>query len=449
MRRRPGLGEYIERRLGRGATTQLRNLLVRPLGAASFSQFWRYWNPVYGYFLSYYAYRPLRLVFPRPVAVLLTFVGCGFVLHDLVGWAVAGHARFPEMTAMFALFGVGVVLSDALRLDLAHYPFTVRAFVNAGCIAASVATVHVLAPAGASAAQSSPTSIRPAARSSMHGRIAYNSKRGDIWVMRADGAHRRRVTRGPRGKVDFDPDFSPDGKRIVFRSERGRQPPDPYGVGYNAIFVVRLDGTHLRQINPRSGGLFPTWSPRGNEIAFSGAATGNPMVDDIELMSPSGTNVRDLGVPGEEAMWSPDGSRIAYASHRGDGNWAVWVMGANGSSPRQLTFPVLTPPAGMNGDSTGAWSPDGSKIVYSSVIAGDRELYVMNVDGSDKRRITHWHGGDAPNAWLPDGRIVFAHFARSAPLPRWYLIRADGTALRSLPWLYGASDPLDWWTAHP
>jgi len=77
MRRRPGLGEYIERRLGRGATTQLRNLLVRPLGAASFSQFWRYWNPVYGYFLSYYAYRPLRLVFPRPVAVLLTFVGCG------------------------------------------------------------------------------------------------------------------------------------------------------------------------------------------------------------------------------------------------------------------------------------------------------------------------------------------------------------------------------------
>ena len=122
MRRRPGLGEYIERRLGRGATTQLRNLLVRPLGAASFSRFWRYWNPVYGYFLSYYAYRPLRLVFPRPVAVLLTFVGCGFVLHDLVGWAVAGHARFAEMTAMFALFGVGVVLSDALRLDLAHYP---------------------------------------------------------------------------------------------------------------------------------------------------------------------------------------------------------------------------------------------------------------------------------------------------------------------------------------
>jgi Tol biopolymer transport system component len=320
--------------------------------------------------------------------------------------------------------------------------------VLAGLMATSLAIVDVLGSYGVPASTSNPTSIRPAARSSMHGRIAYTSKGGDIWVMRADGTHRRRVTRA-RGKVDFDPDFSPDGKRIVFRSERGRQPPDPYGIGYDAIFIVRLDGKRLRQINPPSGGLFPAWSPRGNEIAFSGAATGNPMVDDIEVMTSTGANVRDLGVPGEEASWSPDGSRIAYASHRGDGNWAVWIIGADGSSPRQLTFPVLTPPAGMNGDSTGAWSPDGSRIVYSSVIAGDRELYVMNADGSDKRRITHWRGGDSPNAWLPDGRIVFAHSARSAPLPRWYLIRADGSGLRSLPWLYGASDPLDWWAAHP
>jgi Tol biopolymer transport system component len=313
--------------------------------------------------------------------------------------------------------------------------------VLAGLTAALVAILDVIGSSGASV---TPNAIRPASRSSMHGRSAYTAKGGDIWVMRADGAHRRRLTRA-HGKVDFDPDFSPSGRQIVFRSERGRQPPDPYGVGYDAIFVVRLDGTHLRQINPPSGGLFPAWSPRGDEIAFSGAVAGNPQIDDIELMTPKGENVRDLGVPGEAAAWSPDGSRIAYDSHRGDGNWAVWVIGADGSNPRQLTFPVLTPPAGMNGDLTGAWSPGGTKIAYSSVTDGDRELYVMNADGSGQRRITNWRGGDAPNAWLPDGRIVFAH-SRSGPLPRWYLIRPDGTGLRSLPWLQGASDPLDWWT---
>jgi Tol biopolymer transport system component len=278
----------------------------------------------------------------------------------------------------------------------------------------------------------------------MRGLIAYTNRAGDLWVMRADGTRRRRVTRA-RGKVDFDPDFSPDGHRLVFRSERGTQPPDPYGVGYDALFVVRTDGSGLRQINPPSGGLFPSCSPKGALIAFSGAASGNPARDDITLMTPEGTEIRDLGMPGEGAVWAPDASRIAFASHSGDGNWAVWVMGADGSNPRQLTFPRLTPPAGLNGDGPGAWSPDGRSIVYSSVVRGDREVYVMGGDGSGKRRLTRWRGADSPNAWLPDGRIVFAHFTGEAALPRWYVMRPDGTRVRSLPWIYGASDPIDWW----
>src|SRR4029450_3936160 len=52
-------------------------------------------------------------------------------------------------------------------------------------------------------------------------------------------------------------------------------------------------------------------------------------------------------------------------------------------------------------------------------------------------------GGASPRGWLPDGRIVFAHYRGSEPLPRWYLIRPDGTRLRSLPHLYGVGDPLD------
>jgi hypothetical protein len=81
-------------------------------------------------------------------------------------------------------------------------------------------------------------------------------------------------------------------------------------------------------------------------------------------------------------------------------------------------------------------------IVYTSDVNGDRELFLMNADGSGQHRLTRFRGADGAEAWLPDGRIVFAHFHGDEPLPHWYLIRADGTQLQALPQLYGAGDPI-------
>lgn len=311
---------------------------------------------------------------------------------------------------------------------------------------ALLVTLAVLATAGAATAPAA-RQIPPAPPSSLHGLIAYNTREGDLWIMRADGSHRRRLTRSGRG-VDFDPDFSPDGRQIVFRSSRGRYAPDPFGIGLEAIRVVDVRTRRQRQIQPYTGGLFPAWSPDGKAIAFSGLRHGGGApVDTIQLMRPDGGGVVDLGMRGEVATWSPDGGTIALASHPGDGNWAVWTMRRDGSERRQLTHPVLRPPAGAHGDYPAAWSPDGSRILYSSEVRGDRELFVMNADGSGKRRVVRWPGVDSPQGWLPDGRIVFAHYRRSETLPRWYLIRADGTRLRSLPGLRGVSDPLDWFVA--
>src|SRR5690242_13393457 len=74
------LSAYVEHRLGTGSVTMARNLLLKPLGAGSFRRFSQCWNPVYGYFLYYFAYRPLRRYLPRPAAVWLTFAACGFFL---------------------------------------------------------------------------------------------------------------------------------------------------------------------------------------------------------------------------------------------------------------------------------------------------------------------------------------------------------------------------------
>ena len=312
-------------------------------------------------------------------------------------------------------------------------------------IAALAAVVAIACATGASTAPVARQPVPAAPRSILHGLIAYSTKAGDIWVMRANGTGRRRITRSGRG-VDFDPDLSPDGRRIVFRTSRGSYAHDDYGIGLEGIFVVDVATRRERQIQPRTGGLFPAWSPDGQVIAFSGlGSTGFPL-ETIQLMRPDGTSRVDVGVFGEGSTWSPDGTRIAFDSHSGDGNWAVWTMRRNGSDRRQLTHPVLRLPAGAHGDAVGAWSSDGRRLVYSSEAGGDYELFVMNADGSAKRRLTRWRGGDDAVAWLPDGRIVFAHFRGSEALPHWYLIRADGSRLRSLPQLSGAGFPLDWLT---
>jgi hypothetical protein len=86
-RKRLTLTQYLRFRLGsRGGKTAWFNFFIKPFGATSFAQFWRLWNPVYGYFLYYYSYRPLSRVMPRAGAMLATFVACGFFVHDLPAW---------------------------------------------------------------------------------------------------------------------------------------------------------------------------------------------------------------------------------------------------------------------------------------------------------------------------------------------------------------------------
>jgi len=67
---------------------------------------------------------------PRAPAVVITFLVCGFLLHDLLGWILRGKIGFPEMTIMFLLWGGGVVVSDVSHMDLSNRPLLVGVGVN-------------------------------------------------------------------------------------------------------------------------------------------------------------------------------------------------------------------------------------------------------------------------------------------------------------------------------
>jgi len=102
-------------------------MFVLSFGAKSFTDFWRYWNPLYHYFLSYWIYKPLRKILPRSLAVILSFAFCGFFFHDILVILFTGK---PLITIWFVLLGFGVVVSEATHMDLSNRPVSVRIAVN-------------------------------------------------------------------------------------------------------------------------------------------------------------------------------------------------------------------------------------------------------------------------------------------------------------------------------
>lgn len=270
---------------------------------------------------------------------------------------------------------------------------------------------------------------------------------GDIWVMNGDGSGRRQLTSGPGS--DFDPDWSPDGKQIVFRTERGVRGPDAQGVGFDSLFIVNIDGSGERQLYPPDadtvGGLFPSWGSN-NLIVFSGLPA-NETGETLYTIRPDGTTLYDLGhpegAPAEGAVWSPDSSKIAFGSHQGDGRWEIWIMNADGSDKKQLTFNTKVP-GGQSGAHIGAWSPDGRQIAFSSDHEGDREVYMMDESGSEMARLTHMPGAQSPEVWFNDDRILIADWSAGKATPDWFLISEAGTDMVPVPQLQGVNSPISW-----
>lgn len=122
--------------------------------------------------------------------------------------------------------------------------------------------------------------------------------------------------------------------------------------------------------------------------------------------------------------WSPDGTRIAFSSFR-DGNWEIYVMHADGQNQQRLTQ------SGGEVDRAPAWSPDGTRIAFSSERDGNSDIYVMNADGTNKVRLTEHAAIDADPAWSPDGnRIAFTSHRES--FPAIWVMNADGTGATRL-----------------
>jgi hypothetical protein len=250
----------------------------------------------------------------------------------------------------------------------------------------------------------------------------------DIFVADADGSNVRRLT---HSKQADDPVWSPDGETIVFSQDEG-----PPASEFTGLWTVDADGGEPRELipaEPRRVDVPSSFSPDGRTLAFTrvvapdaGTAGRLPATPAVYLLDVASGEERLLAEHSAEAAFSPDGRRIAFVSVRdrlGErvveerqryGN-ELYVMDADGGNVRRLTRTLnLT-------ERAPSWSPDRRLLAYERTRIFDFRTMVMTIrpDGRCPRPLAFdpgwgvWYGTPA---WRPGGRARASEL-RCRPAP--------------------------------
>jgi len=227
-------------------------------------------------------------------------------------------------------------------------------------------------------------------------RIVFVSERDgntEIYLMNADGSGQKRLTNNPAD--DSHPGWSPDGSRIIFNSSRDT--PDPkldWWEQYHNIYTMNLDGSDVRRItNCRTVCTFPSYSPDGRRIAYRKVIAAPGFYDDAKLTlantdsevfvaNSDGSNEVDLSNSAAYdawPSWSPDGSRIIFASNRG-ALTQIYVVNVDGSNLTRLVNDRET-----EQDARPQWSRDGSKVAFTRAINGTMDIYVLDLSVASQK----------------------------------------------------------------
>jgi TolB protein len=298
----------------------------------------------------------------------------------------------------------------------------------------------------------------PATPPGKNGRIAFtryassgggDPRGGAIYTVGLDGRGEQQVTRPPARVSDFQPDWSPDGSRIVFERQFSDKPFEIWSVGPDGSDLRRIDLNCPVPADQICDVSTPAWSPDGKRIAFNQAYGKVKYISGVEwievgalsVADADGSNVRQLtqlkrptASEDGQPVWSPNGRQIAFvrlnSTAQPRNRHAIFVINADGTGVHRIAPWRLD--AGDHPD----WSPDGKWILFRSPDSrrAGADLYRVRPDGTGLRQLTNF----APEvevlsaSYAPDGKsIVFSRTGRGG-LPDLFVMRSGGTRIRQL-----------------
>jgi Tol biopolymer transport system component len=275
---------------------------------------------------------------------------------------------------------------------------------------------------------------------------------GEIWLVPASGGPARRLSSDPPGVYSHQESFTTDGRGLVYASNRA---------GATNLWLVPVDGGEApTQLTAGPGpDEFPSVG-RDGRIAFLSAR----YRDELFIHGLSTGHHQQL-VTHSTTLWAPvfshDGREMAYSRREADGAWHIWIVSAEGGSPRQLTFgnvpeiyPRFTPDGGSviyftwsqqpgriwrvprsggpavaltPGEKDDAYadiSPDGRWLAFARTEAGKSRIFISPMTGGEARLLTD--SVSTLPRWSPDGEWIAFSPSRDVN-GGIFVVRADGT----------------------
>ncbi len=256
---------------------------------------------------------------------------------------------------------------------------------------------------------------KPRATKEFGGQIAFTCTHGNynqICVVNRDGSGYAQLT--DMGASNYYPLFSPDRDALLFASNRN---------GAFDFFMLLFDQKQILQITNNIGNVVsPDYSPDGKQIVFANKVGDSNTA--IWIMNADGANPHLVYTGANDisaVAWSPDGGQIAYAMSTGNAQeYEIYTMDINGKNHLKISQGLL----GIGGSVD--WSIDGKYLLIYAGPFGDKDIFRIEVANGNYAQLTDG-GNNAGASYSPDGNYIVFNSLRNNDQADLYIMRADGT----------------------